>query len=219
MTEAAADGRRAPPPHLEHFADYRTQHEAATLGMWVFLCNEVLLFGGIFTTAIILGLTHHEAVAEATSHLKWWIGGINTVVLMTSSLTMSVAIETARRGEAAPARKALLVTAGLGVLFLAIKAVEYFIEYEENLMPFLAGPFEIEDPAARLYMNLYFLATGLHAAHLSIGIGYATLLAWRARDPAFVRNKFSHVEIGGLYWHFIDVVWVMLFATVYLVHR
>ncbi|WGF90336.1 cytochrome c oxidase subunit 3 [Marinivivus vitaminiproducens] len=212
-------GVEAKPQALEHFADYEEQHAAATLGMWVFLTNELLLFAGLFMTAIVLRILHPDAVLAAGEHLKWWLAGFNTAVLMTSAFTMTVAIEAARRRDVAPLRRMLLVTAVLGAFFLVLKGVEYLLEYEEHLMPFLDRPFALPDPASRLFLNLYFIATGLHALHILIGLGLL-LVAWRrSADPAFVATKTVHIEIAGLYWHFVDLVWIFLFTTLYLVNR
>lgn len=215
MTAEAGAG----PEALEHFGSFERQRGAALLGMWVFLANELLLFGGLFMTALILRLLYPEAVMEAATHLKWWLGGINSVVLITSSLTMSFAIEAARELRQQETRNALLGTAALGFLFLGIKTIEYWLEYEEGLMPFLDIPYALPDPATRLYINLYFIATGLHGAHLLIGIGILLVMWLRVRRPDFLRLKPTHIEVCGLYWHFVDLIWMFLFATLYLVNR
>lgn len=213
---AVAPGEPVP---LEHFESYAEQRSASVLGMWVFLVNELLLFAGLFMTALALRLLHPEAVLAAGEHLKWWLGALNTVVLVTSSLTMTFAIEAARSFERRTAVLCLALTAGLGALFLGIKGLEYYLEYEEHLMPFLDRPFALPDAASRLYMNLYFVATGLHGLHLLIGVGLVLGLALRVSRPGFLEAKPTHVEITGLYWHFIDFIWMLLFATLYLVNR
>jgi cytochrome c oxidase subunit 3 len=209
----------AEPRALEHFESFERQRRSALLGMWLFLANEMLLFAGLFLIAAVVRLTHPEAVVEATRHLKWWLGGINSVVLIASSLSMSVAIEAARLDRDRLVLRALLLTAAQGTLFLGLKAVEYGLEYHEGLMPFLEQPFILPDPASALYLNLYFAATGLHSLHLAIGVGLVLAIAWRTSRPGFLRRKPTHIEVVGLYWHFIDLIWVMLFATIYLANR
>lgn len=207
------------PAPAEQFESFDQQRGAATLGMWVFLLNELLLFAAIFAAAIVLRLVYPEPTLAAGRHLKWWLGAINSLVLITSSLAMSVAIEAAARREAALVRAGLLVTAGLGLAFLGVKSFEYFLEYHENLMPFLERPVDVADVASRLYLNLYFAATGLHAVHMLIGLGLLLYMWWRTGRAGFLDRHPSHIPVAGLYWHFVDFVWMFLFATIYLANR
>lgn len=200
------------------YSDARQQHEAARMGMWIFLATELMLFGGLFMGIVVYRVLYSEAVAEASSHLDMWLGGLNTAVLLTSSLTMAFAVACAREGRAGPCTRNLLLTAALGTLFLGIKGYEYWKEYHEGLMPGIGPPFPIETPPAELFFNLYFAATGLHALHLTCGIGAVLGFSWlvgrrRLRLPA----RESYVEGLGLYWHLVDVIWVFLYPVLYLV--
>lgn len=199
------------------FDDLAQQRAAGTLGIWVFLATEVLFFGGLFLGFFVYRYIYPEAFAAASGHLHLWLGSINTVVLFTSSLTMTLA-DRAAEADRRRAMMALLgVTALLGVAFLAIKAVEYGEEFEAGLAPLLGQVFRFEGPhrnQAALFFHFYFLMTGFHALHLFIGIVLLAVMialaAWSRRPLA------TKIAISGLYWHFIDVVWAMLFAVLYL---
>jgi len=199
------------------FDDLTQQRAADTLGMWVFLATEVLFFGGLFLGFFVYRYIYPEAFAAASGHLHLWLGGINTIVLLTSSLTMTLA----DRAAEADRRRALMLllgaTALLGIAFLAIKAVEYSEEFRAGLAPLFGQVFRFEGPhrnQAELFFHFYFLMTGLHALHLFIGIVILTVMiglaAWRRRPLS------TKIAMTGLYWHFIDVVWVMLFSVLYL---
>lgn len=199
------------------FDDLTQQRAADTLGMWVFLATEVLFFGGLFLGFFVYRQTYPEAFAAAGRHLDLLLGGINTALLLTSSLTMTLA----DRAAEADRRRALMLllgaTALLGIAFLAIKAVEYSEEFRAGLAPLFGQVFRFEGPhrnQAELFFHFYFLMTGLHALHLFIGIVILTVMiglaAWRRRPLS------TKIAMTGLYWHFIDVVWVMLFSVLYL---
>lgn len=205
----------------EHFATVGQQRHAATLGMWAWLLTELLLFAGLFLTALILRLLHPEAVQAAAGHLKFWIGAVNTVVLLCSSLTMSAAIELSRLGWQRMMVGCLLATASLGALFLILKGYEYYADYEEHMMPFLAHrPYALaEQPATRLFVNLYYVATALHAVHLFTGIAILLGITWKASRPGFLQRHQNWIEVYGLYWHFIDLIWIIAFPVLYVVNR
>lgn len=207
--------------HLaEPFSDAGQQRDAATLGMWIFLATEVLFFGVLFAAYAVSRLLQPEGFAEGSDHTDLLLGTVNTAVLLTSSLTMALAV----RGAALGARRAttawLLVTASLGVVFLVIKGIEYRQEYVEGLVPVLAfdyaGP---EQTGVTVFFYLYFLMTGLHALHLLIGIGVVATLAWLNARGHFTPDWHTPVELTGLYWHFVDVVWIFLYPVMYLVAR
>jgi cytochrome c oxidase subunit 3 len=213
MSEAHAE---APFNHELTPEERRAQ---ALLGMWLFLSTEILLFGGIFMSTLVYSTMHPAGAHDAASHMKLWIGGINSVVLIVSSLLVSLAISAAYAGEKQLVVRFLAATAACGVLFIILKGYEYYLEYDEHLMPFLASrSFALPDPASALYFNIYFAATGLHALHLSIGV---TLMLIIAGHTARGRGKLDAlpVEIGGLYWHLIDLVWILLYPTLYLANR
>ncbi|MBN8901403.1 MAG: cytochrome c oxidase polypeptide III, partial [Rhodospirillales bacterium] len=156
----------------EQYHDVEQQREAAKLGMWTFLLTELLLFSGLFVTALVLRVMHPDSVTAVALHLKFWIGATNTAILIVSSFIMSVAIELSRLGRQRPMAWCMLGTAAFGVLFLMLKGYEYYRDYVEHMTPFLSfRRYElVGDPASRLFTNLYFITTGLHAVHLIIGI-------------------------------------------------
>jgi cytochrome c oxidase subunit III len=206
---------------VSHFATVEQQKHAAVLGMWAWLLTELLLFAGLFLTALILRLLHPEAIQDAARHLKFWIGATNTVVLIGSSLTMSGAIQLSRLGWQRGMVRFMLATAALGTLFLVLKGYEYYADYQEHMMPFLSDrPYELKDsPPSRLFVNLYYVATGLHGLHLMTGITILLVMTWQASRPGFLKQHQNRIEIFGLYWHFIDLIWILAFPTLYVLNR
>jgi cytochrome c oxidase subunit 3 len=208
-------------PALAHqFDDLAQQHEAASLGMWVFLLTEILFFGGLFLAYLLYRLWFPEAFRVASSHLEIGWGAANTVILIVSSLTMALAVHAAQTGKQQATVWFIALTILLGAAFLGIKAVEYASKFEHHLIP---GPhFVIEgaEPThAQIFFSLYFVMTGLHALHMIIGIGIMTVLAVMAARGRFTAAYSNPVEIGGLYWHFVDIVWIFLFPLLYLIGR
>jgi cytochrome c oxidase subunit 3 len=205
----------------EHFTTAEQQRHAATFGMWVFLSTELLLFSGLFITALALRILHPRAVMMVATHLKTWIGGTNSAVLILSSFSMSVAIEASRLGRQRVMVRAMLVTAALGVVFMLLKSYEYYDDYVGRVMPFLTWrPYALgADPATRLFLNLYYVTTGLHAVHLTIGICIMLTMTWLASRPGFLARHQNRIEITGLYWHFIDLIWLIVYPTLYLLNR
>ena len=205
---------------LEQFHSEGQQRHAATLGMWLWLATELLLFAGLFVVAYILHMTHPASVRAAVLHLKFGIGATNTAVLICSSLTMSGAIMLSRLGWQRLMVYCLFATAALGTLFLLLKSFEYYQDYVEHMTPFLNRPYVLDgDPASRLFSNLYFMAPGLHAFHLTTGVAILLWMAWEAHKPGFLQRHQNRIEIYGLYWHFIDLIWIMVFTIVYTVGR
>jgi cytochrome c oxidase subunit 3 len=201
-----------------HFRDLQQQRDAAMLGMWIFLVTEVMFFGVLFMGYTAYRVVYHESFAEGSHHLKLLLGSINTAVLLSSSLTMALAIHAAQLGRRRALVGFLLVTMLLGAVFLGIKAFEYYYEYEEHLVPGLNFAFSGPNPGhVEIFFILYFFMTGLHAFHLTVGIGLVAviaLLAWRGR---YTSEYHTPVELTGLYWHFVDVIWVFLFPLLYLI--
>ncbi len=205
---------------LEQFTNAEQQKHAAQLGMWAWLLTELLLFAGLFMVAIVLHYMHPVAVREAVLHLKFWIGATNTVVLICSSLTMSAAIMLSRMGWQRLMVRCMHATAALGTLFLLLKSYEYYQDYVEHMMPFLDRPYALADlPASRLFVDVYYVTTSLHAVHLTTGIAIMLFMAHDASRPGFLRRHQNRIEIYGLYWHFIDLVWIMVFPILYVVGR
>jgi len=207
--------------HLaHHFDDTVQQHDAATLGMWVFLATEVMFFGGALLAYIVYRAHYADAFAHASHHLDVTLGTVNTVVLITSSLTMALSVWSA----AADRRRTLLLmlslTMLLGAIFLGIKGYEYAHKFHEHLVPGQSFRYTGPDPGeAQLFFSLYFVLTGIHALHMVIGLGLLTYLLLRARRGAFTTAWSTPVELIGLYWHFVDIVWIFLFPLLYLIGR
>lgn len=195
------------------FEEPAQQREAATLGMWVFLATEVLFFGGLFMSYTAYRFLYAQIFAEGSRALLAWAGGINTAVLLTSSLTMALAVHAIQRDEHRKTRLYLGATIFLAVIFLCIKGYEYRVEYLENHVPWLNF---VGADKEKIFFYLYFFMTGLHAVHVSIGIIVLVAMAWRVRR--FGRTYFNPIEVTGLYWHFVDIVWVFLFPLLYLIH-
>ena len=201
-----------------HFDSLEQQHEATTLGMWVFLITEVLLFGGLFTAYVVYRIMYPEAFAAGSEHLHLVYGGINTGVLLTSSLMVALALHAAQTGERRLLVAFLLITIGLGVAFLGIKGYEYWLAWQEGLFPGAGFHFEAANPGhAQIFFFLYFTMTGLHAAHMIIGLGIIATLAYFAWRRSYSPEYYTPVELGGLYWHFVDIVWIFLYPLLYLV--
>jgi cytochrome c oxidase subunit 3 len=210
----------AAPAH--QFEDLGQQHEAATLGMWLFLGTEVLFFGGLFTAYAVARSRYPEEFVEGSRRLSITLGALNTVVLICSSLTVVLAVHAVQLNRQQALRWFVGATIALGLAFLGVKAVEYTQEYHEGLMPAIdfrtdGWPAGIDARHAELFFVFYFLLTLLHAAHMLIGLGvWAVLLAlaWRGR---YSPQSHTPLEVAGLYWHFVDIVWVFLFPLLYLI--
>lgn len=205
----------------EQFFTEEQQRHVATLGMWIFLASELLLFSSLFLSALTLRILHPDGVTAAALHLKFWIGATNTAVLILSSFTMSVAIEASKMGWQKPMVLFMRITATLGMIFLALKGYEYYRDYAEHMTPFLSWrDYDLRgNPSSQLFVNLYYIITALHGAHLSIGIGIVLVMASQASAPGYLKRRQNRIEITGLYWHFIDVIWIIVFPTLYLVNR
>jgi cytochrome c oxidase subunit 3 len=195
------------------FDDSLQQREAATLGMWIFLAAELIFFGGAFVCYAAAGYVHGADFARASNRTTLPLGAVNTGVLLTSSWTMALAVHSAREGRRRPLLGFLLGTAVLGALFLALKGTEYVEDFQQGLLP---GRDFRGSGVERLFFSFYFVMTGIHALHLLIGIGLLLALAaiaWRGRRPLPTLNIFENC---GLYWHFVDIVWIFLFPLLYL---
>jgi len=200
------------------FDDAEQQHEASTLGMWLFLVTEILFFGGLFMLYVVYRTTYPDAFAEGSHHLDLRLGAFNTVILIGSSLTMALAVHAAQVGRQRVLVGFLGLTIVLGCVFLVIKGFEYAAKFEHGLVPgpgfLLAGPLA---PQVELFFCLYFAMTALHAIHMVIGVGVLAVIAAMATRGAFGPAYITPVELMGLYWHFVDVVWIFLFPLLYLI--
>jgi cytochrome c oxidase subunit 3 len=209
------------PTALAHqFDDLAQQRESVSLGMWIFLATEIMFFGGMFLGYAVYRLSYHAAFVEASHHLDVVLGGVNTAVLLCSSLTMAIAVHAAQHGSRKSIALFLGLTILLGSVFLGIKGIEYHHKYEEQLIPgpgfHLASP---ESARAQLFFSFYFAMTGMHALHMVIGVGMMAVLIVMALKGRFTAEYNAPVEMVGLYWHFVDIVWVFLFPLLYLVDR
>lgn len=205
----------------EQFTTRAQQRHASRFGMWCWLITELLLFAGLLLIATVLRVMYPASVTLAATHLKFWIGAANTVVLICSSLTMSGAITASRQGLQTLMVRCMLATAALGSLFLVLKGYEYYADFNEHMVPFLAWrPYALApDHASRLFINDYFATTGLHGLHLVTGIAILLVLTRQASRAGYLSLHQNRIEIFGLYWHFIDLVWIIVFPTLYLVNR
>jgi cytochrome c oxidase subunit 3 len=217
----AASGQAHHPALAHHFDDLAQQHEASTLGMWVFLVTEILFFGGLFAAYMVYRAWYPDAFAAASHHLDVTLGTINTVVLIASSLTMALAVHAAQTGKRQSVMIFLLLTMALGATFLGIKGVEYAHKFEDGHVPGPAFHFEPVEyfRHAQVFLSLYFVMTGLHALHMVIGIGIMLWMLYWAWNGTITPEYASPIEISGLYWHFVDIVWIFLFPLLYLIGR
>ena len=218
---AHAHPHGAHPPALQHqFQTMEQQLESSTLGMWLFLVTEIMFFGGLFMAYLLYRLWYPEAWAEGSRELDIVLGGVNTVVLIGSSLTMALAVRSAQTGFPRATVGWLLATMALGGTFIVIKGFEYAHKFHEHHVP---GPnFVFEGPhgnQVEIFLSLYFAMTGLHALHMVIGFGLLSVIAWMAHRRRFTPEWYTPVEMSGLYWHFVDIVWIFLFPLLYLVDR
>jgi cytochrome c oxidase subunit 3 len=237
-----------------HFDDAEQQYVSAELGMWVFLATEVLFFGGAFLAYSYYRFWYPNEFIAGSHHLDVMLGGINTAVLLTSSLTMVLAVNAAQTDRRGLLALYLFLTMLLGTTFLGVKAYEYHHKYVEGLVPgrnfnfahageraeedytslptkkerkgqdaaratdnSLAVPKSVDSKSVELFYSLYFGMTGLHALHMVIGIAILGVLLVAALRGAFVGGHFTRIEMTGLYWHFVDIVWVFLFPLLYLI--
>ena len=225
-----------------HFDNMAQQKEAAVIGMWVFLLTEILFFGGLFVAYILYRNWYFDAFAEASRSIVIFWGALNTAVLIASSLTMALAVRAAQTNKQKALVGWLILTMILGAVFLGVKVIEYSDKFEHHHVP---GPNFVwasehapaaEAPAAQgahqlsltpdelqrttqIFFSLYFTMTGLHALHMIVGIVLMTVITIMAYRGKFDSEYYTPVEMSGLYWHFVDIVWIFLFPLLYLVER
>lgn len=201
------------------FDDMAQQVRAGLLGMWVFLMTELLLFGGAFAAFMLYRMQHAAVFAEAAGHLDLPLGSLNTFLLLTSGLLMVLAEQALRRQRRALTLWLLAATLALGLAFLSIKGLEWHKEYTAQLMPILGLEFHYpgaQPEIARLFFSFYFTLTGLHALHLGIGVGIIALMAGKVRRWREPYRLSRQLRIVGMYWAFVDVLWVLMFTFLYL---
>lgn len=214
------------PGLAHHFVSMEQQKEAGTIGMWLFLLTEIMFFGGLFLAYTIYRAKYHEGFLYGSHLLNVPLGGTNTVVLIVSSLTMAMAVYYSQLGDRKKLIFFMLVTLVLGFAFLGIKYVEYSTKIHDQLFPAVGFynpasegahgvPLHLQQQV-RVFLWIYFLMTGIHALHMIIGIGLLFVLIYMAQKGKFTKVYNSPIEIFGLYWHFVDIVWIFLFPLLYL---
>ena len=210
----------------EQFRDLEQQHEAAALGMWVFLATEVMFFGTLFLGLGTYYYLYPEAFELGSAKLNWIIGGINTIVLLVSSLTMVLAVHFARLGQKRRVATFLGLTALLGIVFLCFKGLEYYLDYQDQLIPgwsfddqewIDAGLRPEQVPHVKLFLIFYWVMTAFHGLHVTIGIVAVLVMLLLTRRGLFSADYYSPIDVTGLYWHFVDIVWIFLLPMLYLV--
>lgn len=217
------------PELRHHFVSAEQQRNAASLGMWVFLGTEIMFFGGMFCAYLIYRYWYFNEFAAGSRSLDIYLGTINTAVLICSSLTVAMGVRAAQMGKQKLLVILLILTILFGLAFLGIKGKEWYDKYEEHHIPgnsFNADDLARDYPALhidqgheQLYFSLYFAMTGLHALHMIIGIGIFLFLLWESMKGRYTPQYHTPVEIGGLYWHFVDIIWIYLFPLLYLIDR
>ena len=217
------------PALKHHFVGMEQQREAPSLGMWLFLATEIMFFGGMFCAYLIYRYWYFPDFAAASSSLDITLGTVNTAVLICSSLTVVMAVRAAQLDKRKEQVIYLALTLVLGLAFLGIKGVEWYQKYEEHHIPgrsFSADDLirdypqiHIDPRPEQIYFSLYFAMTGLHAVHMIIGVGIFVFLTYYAWKGRYTSKYYTPIEIGGLYWHFVDIVWIYLFPLLYLIDR
>jgi cytochrome c oxidase subunit III len=212
----------------EQFDDLEQQHEASNLGMWIFLATEIMFFGGLFAAYTIFRNLYFAGFVAGSHLLEVQFGATNTAVLICSSLTMALAVRAAQTGKRRELIFFLLCTMALGLAFLGIKLrFEWYHDYVEGIVPgihFAPSPERLAQWAqlhvsprhVEMFMYFYFVMTGVHALHMVVGLGIMTVLVVMAYQGKFGPDRFNAVEMSGLYWHFVDIIWIFLFPLLYL---
>ncbi len=208
-------------PHTaEQFDDAAQQRDAATLGMWAFLATEVLFFGVLFAAYTVCRVIWPDAFASASRHTDLTLGGLETAILLTSSFTVALAVRDVQLGGRRLATGLLCGTAVLGLVFLAIHAFEYYHDYKAAVIPGIryeeVGGFAAQE---RLFFFLYYVTTGFHALHVSVGVVVLLTMALRTHRAAFGPGYHTPLEVSALYWHLVDIVWIFVFPLYYQVGR
>jgi cytochrome c oxidase subunit 3 len=213
------------PALKHHFEDLGQQHACERLGIWMFLATEVLFFGGLFGAYTVYRLWYTAEFELASSFLNRTIATVNTVFLITSSLTMTLAIRSAKLGDRAALIRNLLITAALGAAFMVMKGFEYAQDFEENLLPGARFADEFRHKAVergldpgkvQLFLCFYYIMTGIHGIHILVGIGCILWLVWEAWRGTIPPENYSTVEVVSLYWHLVDAIWLFLMPLLYL---
>ena len=224
----SADAHGDHPEFLQHhFVDAHQQFDAAKMGMWLFLITEILLFSGMFVAYAVYRSWHPEVFVQTSTLLDWQLGALNTLVLLASSLTVALSIHFIQRGNNAALITNLIITILLACAFLGVKYVEYTDKFEHGIY---AGegfdPHGVSHgkdysdyniPYAKQFFGIYFVMTGIHGFHVIVGIGLMIWLVVKAIRGHFSKEWYTPVELTGLYWHIVDIIWIFLFPLLYLI--
>jgi cytochrome c oxidase subunit 3 len=202
----------------EQFEDAQQQAEASHLGMWTFIATEILFFGGLFLAYFVYRHFYFNAFVAGSKHTDVFYGTLNSVILLTSSFTMALAVQFAKVGQTKLIVRCLLLTIFLGAAFVVVKGFEYHKDIADHLVP---GPnFDPSLPLqSQIFFWFYWVMTGLHGVHILIGLGVLTVMTILAHREKFSATYHTPIEITGLYWHFVDIVWLFLYPLLYLVQR
>lgn len=201
----------------EHFRTAEQQRESETLGMWVFLVTEVMFFGALFVAFTVYRSSYPQAFGVGSAYMNIVLGSVNTAILISSSLTMALAVHSAEMGNRRMLEFLLILTMILGCAFLVIKGVEYYQHYLDHKMPSVWFEYSGADAGkVQMFFVFYYFMTGLHALHMLIGIGVLLVILGRSLAGSFTAGNHTPVAIAGLYWSFVDIIWVFLFAIFYL---
>jgi cytochrome c oxidase subunit 3 len=202
----------------EQFQDAQQQSEAANLGMWTFLATEVLFFGGLFLAYTVYRHFYFYEFAAASKRTDVFCGTLNSVILLTSSFTMALAVQAAKENQKQSIGRFLSLTILLGFAFLVVKGFEYQKDIADQLVPG-ANFNHLLPERSQIFFWLYWVMTGLHGIHILIGLGILSVMTLFARRGKFSSNNYTAVKVTGLYWHFVDIVWLFLYPLLYLVQR
>jgi cytochrome c oxidase subunit 3 len=218
-TAAPAAGGLKEHEVAHHFDSAEQEFDSVKTGMWLFLASEIMMFGALFVGCILFLTLHNAGFREGAHHLDWRLGTLNTFFLLTSGLTMGLAVIAAQKAEQGKVRMNLIVSIVLASGFLVVKALEYSTKIHHGTLPGRLWHGEgFTDPFAHVFFGIYFVMTGLHALHVIIGMALMIwCLVFRAGSVRFSRGYFTPVEMVALYWALVDLVWVFLFPLLYLI--
>lgn len=201
----------------EQFGTAEQQRETATVGMWIFLITEIMFFGGLFMAYTMYRLSHPVAFHAASAHMNILLGSINTAILIASSFTMALAVYASQQGDSKQLGWLLVITILLGLVFLALKFTEYAQHYSNHEVPGVWFNTTLPDAGGvEMFFVFYFIMTALHAVHMIIGIGLLLVLLFRTFLGTFTKQYHNPIVITGLYWSFVDIIWIYLYAIFYL---